>query len=146
MFTTYSSSSSDDDDLDERSLFSLDLSSSSSSSSSEYTSLVFNGCFFASNSAGRRTEKKEKQAINILWKLVYKSWTLIAFKNSKRQTGINFTLDRGGTCSNPLVSCALHWLLSLHIHEVFKIILNLSCTYFRCPNLTAYIIEDGCNN
>lgn len=63
-FTTYSSSSSEDEDLDERSLFSLDLSSSSSSSSSEYTSLVFNGCFFASNSAGKeRRENKEKQAV-----------------------------------------------------------------------------------
>lgn len=62
--STYSSSSSEDEDLDDRSLFSLDLSSSSSSSSSEYTSLVFNGCFFASNSAGEgRRENKEKQAV-----------------------------------------------------------------------------------
>lgn len=60
MFTTYSSSSSEDEDLDERSLFSLDLSSSSSSSSSEYTSLVFNGCFFASNSAGGERKKASR--------------------------------------------------------------------------------------
>lgn len=78
MFTTYSSSSSEDEDLDERSLFSLDLSSSSSSSSSEYTSLVFNGCFFASNSAvGRKRENKEKQAVNLLWKFPFRAETLL---------------------------------------------------------------------